>query len=343
MSISSNIKTKNSSVAAKPDERDLASGVRVLEAEAYGVTALAKNLDRSFSETVGSIHAMKDKRSGRLIVAGIGKSGHVARKMAATLASTGTPAYFVHPGEASHGDLGMITEHDVVLMLSNSGENNELSDLIHYTKRHNITLIAITGNAESTLANYADIKLVLPDVPEACPNGLAPTTSTTMMMALGDALAVALLERMGLTAEQFKHFHPGGKLGQRLQKVADLMVPLEDMPLIGEDGHMDEALLVMTEKNLGAVVILDKNRNLRGIITDGDLKRHMGPDLLQKPVTRIMSTNPRTILDSALAVKAMDVMTNTDGQYLTSLLVMNRNSALVGMIRLQDCLKAGLA
>lgn len=321
----------------------LATGRRVINTESEGLSALADTLDSAFESAVESINQMKGRLTGRLIVAGIGKSGHVARKMAATLASTGTPSYFVHPGEASHGDLGMITDNDIVLMLSNSGENAELSDLIHYSRRHGIKLIAITSNADSTLASHADITILLPSVPEACPNGLAPTTSTTMMMALGDALAVALLEKMGLTPEQFKHFHPGGKLGQRLQTVADLMVPRSEMPIIGDDQMMDQALLEMTEKNLGAVIVVDKNDNLRGIITDGDLKRHMAPDLLQKQATQVMTTNPQTILSSALAAKAMDLMTRTEGRYLTSLLVMDAQSRMVGMIRLQDCLKAGLA
>jgi arabinose-5-phosphate isomerase len=280
---------------------------------------------------------------GRLIVAGIGKSGHVARKLAATFASTGTPSYYVHPGEASHGDLGMVTENDVVLMLSNSGENAELSDLIHYTRRFGIKLIAMTSNAGSTLGKHADLVLLLPKAPEACPNGLAPTTSTTMMMALGDALAVALLERMGLTSEQFKVFHPGGRLGQRLQKVSDLMHGYDDLPLVPESAKMDRAIIVLSEKNLGAVLIVDTKGNLKGIITDGDLKRHMSPDLMQKPVTKIMSPGPKTIREDARAVEAMNIMTKTPGRYITSLIVTDAKGKLAGMIRLQDCLQAGIA
>lgn len=327
-----------------PHQGDIKNAVRVLEAEADGLKQLAKSIDGSFTAAIDAIHTMKSGAGnhGRLIVAGIGKSGHVARKIAATLASTGTPAFFVHPGEASHGDLGMVTENDIVLMLSNSGENTELSDLIHYTRRYGITLIAITGNAESTLAKHSDICLKLPKVAEACPNGLAPTTSTTMMMALGDALAVALLERMGLTPEQYKVFHPGGKLGQKLMKVRELMIPFADMPVVRESTKMDEAILKLTEKNLGAVIVIDEKNRLKGIITDGDLKRHMSPDLLQRPVIQIMSKSPRTIESDALAVEALDIMTNTPGHYLTSLIVMD-NGAIGGMIRLQDCLQAGLA
>jgi len=323
---------------------DLATGRRVLETESKGLQELARALDERFVQAIDSIDKMKKAgRNGRLIIAGIGKSGHVARKLAATFASTGTPAYFVHPGEASHGDLGMVTENDIVLMLSNSGENAELSDLIHYTRRFAITLIAITSKVDSALAKHADIVLLLPKVPEACPNGLAPTTSTTMMLALGDALAVALLERMGLTEEQFRVFHPGGKLGQKLQKVADIMHGFDRLPLIGEDAKMDQAILVLTEKNLGAVLIVDTQTNLKGIITDGDLKRHMSPDLLQKPVTAIMSRGPRTIEQDALAVEAMNIMTKTPGRYITSLIVTDANGKMTGMIRLQDCLQAGIA
>jgi arabinose-5-phosphate isomerase len=278
-----------------------------------------------------------------LIVAGIGKSGHVARKIAATLASTGTPSYFVHPGEASHGDMGMITGKDVVLMLSKSGENTELSDLIHYTRRFDITLIAMTSAPESTLAKYADLVLLLPNVPEACPNGLAPTTSTTMMLALGDALAVVLLELMGLTSEQFKVFHPGGKLGQRLLKVSDLMVSGENLPIVAQNCKMDQAILTLTEKNLGAVLVFDENKEMLGIITDGDLKRHMASDLLQKSVTEIMTASPKSIAADALAVEALDIMTKQPGSYITSLIVSDEKNRVCGMIRLQDCLQAGIA
>ncbi|MCF8495771.1 MAG: KpsF/GutQ family sugar-phosphate isomerase, partial [Alphaproteobacteria bacterium] len=238
--------------------------------------------------------------------------------------------------------MGMITDHDVVLLLSNSGENSELSDLIHYTRRYGIALIAMTGNPASSLAKHADIALLLPKVPDACPNGLAPTTSTTMMMALGDALAVALLERMGLTPEQYRVFHPGGKLGQRLLKVRDLMVKKTDLPLVKEDAKMDEALLVLTGKNLGAVIVTDATGALRGIITDGDLKRHMAPDLLQKGVSAIMTANPKTIGPDALAAEALEIMTKKPGRYMTSLIVLE-DGLPSGMIRLQDCLQAGLS
>lgn len=325
---------------------DLAHAVRVLEAEAAGLLALAKNIDGGFTKAVEAVQSMKDSKNeggggGRLIVAGIGKSGHVARKLAATLASTGTPSFFVHPGEASHGDLGMVTENDVVLLLSYSGESAELSDLIHYTRRFGVTLIGMTGKADSTLGRHADIVLALPSVPEACPNGLAPTTSTTMMMALGDALAVALLERMGLTPEQFRTFHPGGKLGQKLKSVREIMQPFENLPFAAVDTKMEKAILTMTEKNMGCLIITDDKSALVGIVTDGDLKRHMAPGLLSKTAGAIMSKNPKTIDPDALAAEAVNVMTKTPGRYLTSLIVVE-DARVCGLIRLQDCLQAGV-
>lgn len=326
-----------------PFDKDIECAKRVFENEIDGLVKLSAMLDENFSKAVETIHALKTANHyGRLIVAGIGKSGHIARKIMATMASTGTPSYYVHPGEASHGDMGMITKNDVVLMLSNSGENPELSDLIHYTRRFDIPLIAITSNPESALARYADTCLLLPDVPEACPNRLAPTTSTTMMLALGDALSIALLERMGLTPEQYKVFHPGGKLGQRLMKVSDVMQKREDLPFARTDTLMGEAILTMTEKNMGCVLILDGKDALAGIITDGDLKRHMTKDLLDKRASDIMSVNPKTINADCLAVEALDIMTKTPGRYITSLIVMD-GTALAGMIRLQDCLQAGIA
>lgn len=324
--------------------KDVAQGRRVLLAEMEGLRALSESLDGDFARAVEVVHAMKTTpgRNGRLIVAGIGKSGHVCRKLAATLASTGTPSYFVHPAEASHGDLGMITENDIVLLLSNSGMNSELSDLIAYTRRFGITLIAMTGKADSPLAQHADIVLLVPKMPEACPNGLAPTTSTTMMLALGDALAVALLERMGLTPEQFKVFHPGGKLGQKLKKVSDIMHAYDALPRVPVTAKMDQALIALTEKNLGAVLVEGDNRRLEGIVTDGDLKRHMGPDLLQRNVADIMTRTPKTIAPEALAAEALELMTRTPGHYLTSLVVMD-GEAIAGLIRVQDCLQAGVA
>lgn len=326
------------------DNADITHAVRVLKAEADALLELIDTIDDSFTAATNAIHDMKARRGGRLIVAGIGKSGHIARKMAATLASTGTPSHFVHPGEASHGDLGMITESDVVLLLSNSGESMELSDLIHYTRRFGITLIGMTANPDGALARHADVVLLVPRVPEACPNGLAPTTSTTMMLALGDALAVALLERMGLTPEQFKTFHPGGKLGQKLLGVKDLMHPLASLPIVPQTATMADALIPMTSRNLGCVLVTGSDpTDLRGIITDGDLKRHMSPDLLARKVTDIMTANPKSIGTDALAAEAVNIMTKTPDHYLTSLIVRDEDQKLAGLIRLQDCLQAGVA
>jgi arabinose-5-phosphate isomerase len=322
---------------------DITQAKQVIETEIQGLKALADSINGDFESAVTAIHDMKTAgKFGRLIVAGIGKSGHICRKIAATMASTGTPAYFVHPGEASHGDLGMVTENDIVLMLSNSGENQELSDLIHYTRRYNITLIAMTSNPQSTLATHSDIVLLLPKSPEACPNGLAPTTSTTMMIALGDALSVALLARTGLTPEQFRAFHPGGKLGQKLQKVTDLMIPYADLGIVPPETTMDQVILKLAEKNQGAVLVSDAPQSLKGIITDGDLKRHMDTNLLSRAASEIMSTSPKTITSSALAVEAVTAMTKTPGHYITSLLVTDQDENILGMIRLQDCLQAGV-
>ena len=342
---SENTNTAHTHTAHNHDNTDIAHAIRVLHKEAEGLRALAGSLDHSFSEAIDAIHAMKScpDHSGRVIVTGIGKSGHIGHKIAATLSSTGTPSFFVHAGEASHGDLGMLTPADIVLMLSNSGENPELSDLIHYTRRYGITLIAITSNENSALARHADIVLRLPPIPEACPNGLAPTTSSTMMLALGDAIAVVLLQRMGLTPAQYRAFHPGGKLGKKLISVGEIMHPHPALPLLPNTARMDAVILELSAKNLGAVLILDAQGALCGIVTDGDLKRHMAPDLLSRQVDRIMSQKPRTIRADALAVEALKIMTQDPNHYVTSLVVVDDSGNLTGLIRLQDCLQAGIA
>lgn len=328
---------------AEMTNQDLQSGVRTIETEIAGLKALAKSLDQDFSNAVETIHKMKLDRRGRLIVAGIGKSGHIAKKIVATLASTGTPSHFVHPGEASHGDLGMVTENDVVLMISNSGENPELSDLIQYTRRFGIPLIGMTSKQDSALAKHSDILLLMPKMDEACPNGLAPTTSTTMTLALGDALSVALLERMKLTPEQFGVFHPGGKLGKRLMSVKEVMHPLENVPIINSSATMDQAILLLTSHNLGCVIVSNDGKKCEGVVTDGDLKRHMAPNLLEQTVSKIMSANPKSIVQDDLAVQAVNIMTKTPGQYITSLVVTDDKKQLVGLIRLQDCLQIGIS
>ena len=314
---------------------DLAAGRRVLDQEAEALRRLAESLDGAYLRALDKLAGV----TGRVIVTGMGKSGHIARKIAATLASTGTPAQFVHPAEASHGDLGMVTSKDAVLALSNSGETVELSDIIGYARRWNIPLIAITMKAESALGSAADVTLVLPKLAEAGAVGLAPTTSTTMMLALGDALAIGLFERKGLSAEDFHEFHPGGKLGQILLRVADLMHVGAEVPLIDEDAEMSQAILVMTAKTFGCVGVTDRRGDLIGIVTDGDLRRHMGPGLLRARTGEVMTHGPRTIRPNALAAEAVRVMNERS---ITSLFVIEE-ARPAGIIRLHDCLKAGVA
>jgi len=326
------------------DHENLVTARAALETEIKGMQALVEALDIRFLEAIDAIETMKQDGKGRLIITGMGKSGHVARKMAATFASTGTPSLFVHPGEASHGDLGMITNDDVVIAISYSGEAPELADIIAYTRRFSIPLIAMTSRAESPLGSHCDICLLLPRTPEACPNGLAPTTSTTCTMALGDALAVTILKNMNLTAAQFKVFHPGGKLGQRLLKLTDLMDKGDDLPMIQPDQTMDQAILVMTEKNLGCLLVMqsDAPQKIAGIITDGDLKRHMGQDLLAKKASDIMTPAPKTINHAALAAEAVEMMTLRFKQPITSLVVVDDADHVQGLIRMQSCLQAGV-
>lgn len=319
--------------------RDLDSARRVLRLEAAGIEALADALDGSFSAAVDRLA----KVTGRIIVTGLGKSGHIARKVAATLASTGSPAYYVHPTEASHGDLGMITPSDAVIAFSNSGETTEIRDLLEYSRRHSIPMIAITAKRDSTLAEMADVVLALPNVPEACPMGLAPTTSTTVSLALGDALAVALLERKGFSVQDFRLLHPGGKLGASLLRVADLMHTDEEIPLAGVDTPMSEAVVTMTAKRKGCVGIMDGTGRLTGVITDGDLRRHMGADLLSRTAGDLMTTDPRTIRPQALAVEAVALMSQREITSLFVIVQTGRSEDLVGIIHMHDCLKAGVA
>lgn len=320
-----------------PDAAAIASARRVITAEADALRLLASQVGSRFAAAVERLADVE----GRVVVTGIGKSGHVARKIAATLASTGTPALFVHPAEASHGDLGMITAQDCVVALSNSGETTELRDIILYTRRFGIGLVAIVGRSPSTLAEAADHALVLPEVREACPMGLAPTTSTTCMLALGDALAVALLERRGFSARDFAVFHPGGKLGSLLLRVEQLMHKGTDLPLVGPDRPMVEGVLEMTAKRLGCVGVVEDGR-LVGIVTDGDLRRQMRPDLLERPVAEVMTVNPRTIDRRALAVEALAAMNGGD-RPVTTLFVVEGDGRPVGALHLHDCLKAGIA
>ncbi|MGA8192774.1 MAG: KpsF/GutQ family sugar-phosphate isomerase [Acetobacteraceae bacterium] len=310
----------------------------VLRTEAGGLMALAACLDDSFARAVDLLVGV----TGRVVVSGMGKSGHVARKIAATFASTGTPALFVHPAEASHGDLGMIVPGDAVLALSNSGETAELADLVAHSRRFALPLVAITARPQSTLATAADVALTLPLAAEACPMGLAPTTSTAMQMALGDALAVALLTRRGFTEADFHQFHPGGRLGTRLRRVRDLMHSDGAVPLASPDTAMDRALLLMTEKRFGCLGVVDAGGRLIGIVTDGDLRRAMGPDLLSRQVGDVMTLSPRTIAPDALAVEALHAM-NARGRPITTLFVVDPRGRPIGILHVHDLLRAGLA
>lgn len=316
-------------------DSDLKSAKRVLRLEADGLKALAAGLDDRFVQALDLLQGM----SGHVVVVGMGKSGHVARKIAATLASTGTPAIFVHPAEASHGDLGMITEGDVVIALSNSGETTELADLVAYTRRFEIPLIAITFNDSSTLSGAADVALTLPASTEACPMGLAPTTSTTVMLALGDAIAVAMLERKGFSPDDFHVLHPGGKLGLKLLKVSDIMHAGDELPLLTGETMMTDALLVMTNKRFGCVGIVDDDGRLEGIITDGDLRRHMNPGLLECTAAQVMTTGTKSIRPDALASEAVRLM---NAGNITNLFVVE-DGRPVGILHIHDCLRAGVA
>ncbi len=319
--------------------RGLDAARRALGIEADGLKALRDGLSGPLGHAFVAALDTVAAATGRVVVSGMGKSGHVARKIASTLASTGTPALFVHPGEASHGDLGMMAAGDVVLVLSNSGATDELGDIVAYAKLIGIPLIAMTGRANSTLADAASVVLVLPQLPEACPMGLAPTTSTTAMLALGDALAVALLERKGFSPDDFHVLHPGGRLGRQFLRVADLMHAGDAMPLVGPERKMGEAILVMTEKRLGCIGVVDAAGRLAGIVTDGDLRRHMSPELLSKPVSQIMTAGPKTIRRNALAAEAVGFMSQ---RQITTLWVVEDGKP-VGILHIHDCLRAGVA
>ena len=309
---------------------------RVLRTEIAGLEALANELDGRFTAAVELLAGAK----GRVIVTGMGKSGHIARKIAASFASTGTPAQFVHPAEASHGDLGMIATTDAVLALSNSGDTAELAAILAFSRRFTIPLVAMTRRDGSALAEAADVTLLLPAIEEACPMGLAPTTSTTMMLALGDALALALLDRRGFSQTDFQRLHPGGQLGRQLLRVSDVMHAGDGVPLVARGAAMAEAILVMTAKSFGCVGITDAAGRLEGIVTDGDLRRHMGDDLLRAAVETVMSARPKTIRPGALAAEALGRM---NGQAITSLFVVDGDRRPLGIVHIHDCLRAGVA
>ena len=315
------------------------SALRTLEANVEGIQALATamrdGLGQPFIAAVELIRAAK----GRVIVTGMGKSGHVARKISATLASTGTPAFFVHPGEASHGDLGMVTPDDVLLALSWSGETAELKNLIDFSRRFRVGLIALTAVADSTLGKAADVTLVLPQAREACPHNLAPTTSSLMQLALGDALAIALLESRGFTAVDFGVLHPGGRLGALLKFARDVMHSGDSIPVAALGTKMSEAVVRMTAKGFGCIGVTDSGGRLVGIITDGDLRRHMRPDLLDARVDEVMTRAPKTIRPDQLVSETLDIL-NT--MKITALFVVDGGRP-VGIVHFHDLLRAGAA
>jgi arabinose-5-phosphate isomerase len=317
----------------------IASAVRTLELETEGLGALRAALDNGLAAPFSEAVTLIRQARGRVIVSGIGKSGHVGQKIAATLASTGTPASFVHPSEASHGDLGMITRDDVILALSWSGETVELKNIITFSRRFSVPMIAITSNAGSALGQQSDVVLELPRTKEACPHGLAPTTSTTMQLAIGDCLAVALLESRGFTAQDFKMFHPGGSLGASLKYVADLMHKDERLPLAPRGLPMGEALVIMTEKSFGCLGVVDGKGKLIGVLTDGDLRRHMGEKLLTATAGEIMTRKPKTVSPTTLASAALEVI---NASRITALFVVDGGKP-VGIVHVHDLLRAGVA
>ncbi|MCX7301788.1 MAG: KpsF/GutQ family sugar-phosphate isomerase [Rhodobacterales bacterium] len=314
----------------------LTTARRVIGEEAAALTALGEGLGPSFAAAVQTLLAAK----GRVIVSGMGKSGHIARKIAATFSSTGTPAHFVHPAEASHGDMGMMAKGDVVIVLSNSGETPELADLVSYTRRFRIPLIGVAAREDSTLLTQSDVAIVLPQRGEACGTGIVPTISTTMMLALGDALAIALMEQRQFTPDNFRDFHPGGRLGARLSRVRDLMHQGEAIPLVGHHTPMSDALLTISQKGFGVVGVLDADGQLAGIVTDGDLRRHMA-GLLEQTAGTVMTADPRTIGPDVLAEEAVAVMYE---RKITCLFVVDPATSrrVVGILHIHDCLRAGV-
>ncbi|MGY3437869.1 MULTISPECIES: KpsF/GutQ family sugar-phosphate isomerase [unclassified Marinovum] len=310
------------------------TGRRVLQTEAQALLTLSEALPADFEAVARLLAGLE----GRVIVSGIGKSGHIGRKISATMASTGTPSYFVHGAEASHGDLGMITKHDVCLLISNSGETQELRDILLHTRRFSIPLIGISSNPDSTLMKAADYKLTLPKLPEACPMGLAPTTSTTLTLALGDAVAVAVMELRGFGSEDFQVFHPGGKLGAQLSRVADLMHGPEMVPQVPADTAMNEVLITMTSKSFGIAAVVDQGK-LVGVISDGDLRRNI-TRLMEMTAGELASPNPVTVTKDVLAVEALALLNE---RKIGALMVVDDAMKPVGILHIHDVLRAGVA
>lgn len=316
-------------------QQDIECAVKTIDREIDTIIKLKESLNESFTQALDIMQSAK----GRIIITGMGKSGHIGKKIAASLASTGTPSFFVHPAEASHGDLGMITENDVVVAISNSGESKELVDILNYCKRFGIKLIAITKNPESSLGKAGDIVLLLPNNGEACPLGLAPTSSTTATLVLGDILTAGLIERKGFTKADFNARHPGGKLGSILQKVSDLMHTGAEMPILEEHSDMQRVLLEMTSKRLGCVGFINPDGELTGMLTDGDLRRCLSPQILEEKAINLMTKNPKTISKDIMASEAMKIMHD---KKITNIFVLEDKKP-IGVIHIHDLLNNGVA
>ncbi len=318
----------------------IASALRTVSIEQAGVAALAAALNNGLSEPFAQAVEAISRINGRVIVTGVGKSGHIGSKIAATLASTGTPAFFVHPAEANHGDLGMIARNDAIIAMSWSGESSELKGILAYSRRFSIPLIAITAGASSALARAADVVLCLPRAPEACPHGLAPTTSTLQQLVIGDALAIALLEMRGFTPDHFRTFHPGGQLSASLTRIGDVMHVGDMVPTVVTGTAIMEAITAMSSKRFGCVVVVDAQRRLAGIITDGDLRRRIGEDLPSKTVDQIMTRNPKTVAANELAATALQRIQSSS---ISALVVIDGERKVAGFVHLHDLLKLGVA
>ncbi|ESY22900.1 KpsF/GutQ family sugar-phosphate isomerase [Mesorhizobium sp. LNJC394B00] len=323
----------------KPLEASVASALRTVATEQAGVAALAAALENELAEPFARAVDMVSRINGRVIVTGVGKSGHIGTKIAASLASTGTPAFFVHPAEANHGDLGMIARDDAIIAMSWSGESKELMGIVAYSRRFSIPLIAITAGAASALARAADVVVLLPSAPEACPHGLAPTTSTLLQLVVGDALAIALLEARGFTPDHFRTFHPGGQLGANLTQIHEIMHVGERLPLVSSGTGMREAILELSNKGFGCVAIATADGALVGIITDGDIRRHIGSNLMEMSVDQVMTKKPKTATPDTLVATALQIINNSA---ITSLMVVE-GRRLVGLVHLHDLLRIGAA
>ena len=323
-------------VQQSQQELDRLSAIRTIDSEIKAIEELKHSLDSS--SLTQALDFMQNSK-GRIIITGMGKSGHIGKKIAASLASTGTPSFFVHPAEASHGDLGMITEDDVVIAISNSGESRELIDILNYCKRFGIKLVAITKNVESSLGKAGDVVLLLPNNGEACPLGLAPTSSTTATLVLGDILTIGMIERKGFSKEDFNDRHPGGKLGSILKRVSDLMHIGQDMPILDENSNMQAVLLEMTSKRLGCVGFINQTGDLTGILTDGDLRRCLSSKILEEKAVDLMTKNPKTIAPNAMSAEALKIMHD---KKITNLFVVE-NKKPVGVIHIHDLLNNGVA